>query len=310
MIRWIAAHGQAASFALRRTIGSPMPSLMTIVVVGISLALPACLYLLTRNLDGLIAGRDDSRQISVFVNQQLDEDAALDVLANLEVRPDIRRVELVSRQAALEDLKMMSGVSGIVEMLDINPLPVTILVEPDPSLTTTESLNELAVQLKAIPEVEDIRLDIVWMQRLDAIIELVRRAMWVAAALLGLAVLLTIGNTIRLIVSNHSQEIQITNLVGGTDRFIRRPFLYRGLTLGLSGAVIALLLVTLVRGLIEPRVRQLADAYGYDYSLQGLGWDAIGVIVGAGCLLGLIAAWLAVRRHLRSLRPGRLLVEL
>jgi len=304
MIRWIESHGRAASFAVRRTFASPLPSLMTLVVVGISLALPACLYLLTRNLDGLIAGRDDSRQISIFVDQQLDEDAALDVLANLEVRPDIRRVELVSRQAALEDLKMMSGVSGITEMLDINPLPVTILVEPDPSVDTTEALNELAVALKAIPEVEDIRLDIVWMQRLDAIIQLVRRSMWVAAALLGLAVLLTIGNTIRLIVSNHAEEIQVTNLVGGTNGFIRRPFLYRGLTLGLLGSLVALLLVTLVRGLIEPRVRQLADAYGYEYSLQGLGWDAIGVIVLAGGLLGLTAAWLAVRRHLRSLRPG------
>ncbi len=305
MIGWLGAHLRAARFSAQRALRSPLPTLMTVVVVGISLALPTCLYLLTRNLDGLIAGRDDSRQISVFVDRALDEDVAGDVLLDLEVFPEIRRVELVSRAAALEDLKTMSGVSGIVEMLDVNPLPVTILVEPSADLIGAQELDALAQKLKAIPEVEDVRLDIVWMQRLDAMVQLVRRAMWVAALLLGLAVLLTIGNTIRLIVLNHADEIEVTNLVGGADRFIRRPFLYRGLILGLLGALVALALVALVRGVIEPRVRQLSEAYGYAHSVQGLGLEAVGAIILAGGGLGIIAAWLAVRRHLRGLRPAR-----
>lgn len=305
MIGWLGAHVRAARFSAVRSLRNPLPTLMTIVVVGISLALPTCLYLLTRNLDGLIAGRDDSRQISVFVDRTLDEDVALDVLADLELLPEIRRVELISRAAALEDLKTMSGVGGIAEMLDVNPLPVTILVEPSTELVSSQALDALAQKLKAIPEVEDIRLDIVWMQRLDAMIQLVRRAMWLAAVLLGLAVLLTIGNTIRLIVLNHADEIEVTNLVGGADRFIRRPFLYRGLILGLCGALIALALVTLVRALIEPRVQQLTEAYGYVHSVEGLGVEAIGSILLAGSVLGVLAAWLAVRRHLRGLRPGR-----
>lgn len=305
MIGWLRAHLRAAKFSAVRALRSPLPTLMTVVVVGISLALPACLYLLTSNLDGLIAGRDDSRQISVFVDRALDEDVALDVLADLELLPEIRRVELISRAAALEDLKTISGVGDITEMLDVNPLPVTILVEPSPELITGQALDALAQKLKAIPEVEDIRLDIVWMQRLDAMIQLVRRAMWLAALLLGLAVLLTIGNTIRLIVLNHADEIEVTNLVGGADRFIRRPFLYRGLILGLFGALVALALVTLVQALIEPRVQQLTEAYGYLHSVEGLGFEAIGSILLAGSGLGVIAAWLAVRRHLRGLRPGR-----
>ena len=310
MIAWARAHLRAQKSALRSSYKTPLPTLMTAFVVGISIALPTCLYLLTRNLDGLVISHDDSRQISVFIRHDLDEDAALDVLANVEQRTDVHRVELISKSAALQDLKTMSGVGGMTEMLDQNPLPVTLLIEPAQTLTDAADLSALADELLAMPEVEDIRLDIVWMQRLDAIIELARRAMWLAAVLLGLAVLLTIGNTIRLIVLSQAEEIEVTNRVGGSDSFIRRPFLYRGLLLGLLGAGVALALVAVVRGLIEPRVHKLTEAYGYDYAIRGIGWDAVGIVVAAGCLLGVVAAWFAVRRHLRNLRPSRQFVEM
>jgi cell division transport system permease protein len=211
---------------------------------------------------------------------------------------------VIGRQEALAEFRRLSGFGEALDLLGENPLPVVLLLQPSQRASTPEGAAALADRLGKLPEVDMAQLDLEWVRRLHAMTRTAERGIWVLVTLLSLAVLLIVGNTIRLEINNRRQEIEITKLVGATNAFIRRPFLYDGLWYGILGGLIAWLLITLSLLLLQGPVADLAGLYDSQFDLAGLSLGGSLVVLGGSGLLGLAGAWLAVGRHLAAIEPA------
>lgn len=283
---------------------APISTLMATAVIGIALALPALLYVSLSKLQGVGAAWQESAQISLFLRDSVSEEGAQGLQAELRRWPEISSVQYISRDQALEQFRQRSGLGDVVEMLDRNPLPNVLVVYPNINESTTLDTEVLLSKLRARPEVELAQLDLEWLQRLHALIDLANRAVLVLGGLLALAVLFVIGNTIRMAIQNRREEIEVVKLIGGSNAFVRRPFLYNGIWYGLFGGLLAWLLVNLLLLLLNAPVRQLATLYGSDFSLGLVGLKTTLILLCAGPLLGWVGAWLVAGRHIRAIEPS------
>lgn len=297
-------HVQNALGSLGRLWRAPVASLMTIAVIGIALALPVVLHLLVQNAKQLGGRWESAVDLAVYFATTSGPDAADSLAAELRERSEISAVEVVSADAALKEFKALSGFGAALDALTENPLPASLLVRPAAGFDDTESVATLAHELGARDGVDLVQLDTEWVERFHALLDIIRRAVWLAAILLAAGVLLIIGNTIRLDIENRRDEIEVTKLIGATDGFIRRPFLYGGLWYGLGGAVWALLTVQLVLWLLAAPVSRVAGLYGSDFGLTGMGVAAMGWLLLGGALLGLLGSWFAATRHMRRIEPS------
>jgi cell division transport system permease protein len=301
---YLARHAQVALNSLGRLYRSPLASLMTAAVIGIALALPSGLYLLTGNLQQLSSQWDGSASISLFLHSNVSPQQSRALHGKLQGWAEIERLQLITPEQALAEFRTLSGFGEALDALDENPLPFVLTLKPAQAHADAGSATRLLKKLRGLPEVELAQLDLQWVQRFNAIIDIVRRSIWVLAVLLGLAVLLITGNTIRLEIQNRRDEIEITKLIGGTNGFIRRPFLYSGFWYGVIGAVLAALLVELAFLQLHGPVRQLAALYQSGFSLDTLSAAEGLALLLAGASLGLLGAWLAVGRHLAAIEPA------
>jgi len=296
-------HLSMAIQSLGRLFRTPFATLMTAAVIGIALALPTGLYVMLDNLQQAGGNWDDSTQVSLFLKNQVSEDQALALAHRLEQRRDIQAVQYISAEQALAEFQSQSGFGAVLDNLNSNPLPSVLVLRPllvddDPS-----QAEALVNGLKRLPEVDVAQLDMQWLKRLFAILETIQRGVMIIAILLGLAVLLTVGNTIRLAIENRRDEIIITKLIGATNAFIRRPFLYYGVWYGLFGGLLALILVDISILLLQEPVTRLTGLYGSAYSLGLLDFTLSATILSGGMLLGLVGSWIAVGRHLSQIEP-------
>ena len=298
---YLERHLQVLVQALGRLLHSPLATLMTAAVIGIALALPAGLYVLLDNARQLSDQWQQSTRISLFLKQDLDIERGEKLAGQLAARQQIAETSYISPSQALEEFREFSGFGDILESLESNPLPGVVMVQP--AVREPGAVQQLLEQLQQLPEVEIAQLDMEWVKRLHGIIDIIQRAILIMAGLLALAVLLIVGNTIRLDIENRRDEIVITKLIGASDGFIRRPFLYTGFWYGLGGALIALLLVNLSLALLQLPVLRLAGLYGSDFQLGFTGPQTMLVLLAAGIALGLLGALLAVGRHLRAIEP-------
>jgi cell division transport system permease protein len=300
---YFARHAQVALNTLGRLYRMPLPSLMTAAVIGIALALPSGLYLLTGNLQRLSTQWDGSANFSLFLKQSISQHQLKALKNTLEQWPEIENLRLITPEQALAEFRELSGFGDALDTLEENPLPSVLTIKPVPSHANADSAARLLERLRALPEVELAQLDLQWVKRFHAIVDIVRRSIWVMAALLGLAVLLIIGNTIRLEIQNRRDEIEITKLIGATNAFIRRPFLYSGFWYGIGGAILAGVLVEFAFLQLHEPVRQLAGLYQSGFTLKTLSLLELSSLLVSGATLGLLGAWLAVGRHLAAIEP-------
>jgi cell division transport system permease protein len=277
---------------------------MTCSVIGIALALPVGLHVLLANLQNVSGAWDSGASISLFLKQKVSDRQAVSLARVLRLHQRIEDVELITREAALEEFQQLSGYADALEALDSNPLPAVLIVQPKTEYTTAESAQLLVRELKLLPETEIVQLDLQWVQRLQAITVIAQRAVVVLATLLGMAVLLIVGNTIRLEIQNRHAEIEITKLIGATNAFIRRPFLYTGFWYGLFGGIIALLLVAIAITLLSGPIANLANLYESSFDLAAFDFLTIVSLLLGSSMLGLAGAWLAVARHLSAIEPS------
>lgn len=301
---WFIRHLQTFFYALGQLSRRPFSTLMTSAVIGIALALPAGLNVLLNNAQQVTAGWDGATQISLFLKTSVSETQAQSLAQQLRAMPQIGSVRYISRTQALAEFKKLSGFGDALSMLEDNPLPSVLVVFP--TLDEHEgaaAVQALLDQLRARPEVDMAQLDMQWVKRIYAMMAIISRGVWVLASLLALAVLLVVGNTIRLAIQSRRDEIVIIKLIGGTDAFIRRPFLYSGFWYGLFGGVLALLLIQGALLALAGPVANLAGLYNSSFRLSGLGLLHVGALLGGGALLGLAGSWLAVGRHLREIEP-------
>lgn len=304
MIRnYLLRHAQVLFYSLGQLVKTPIASLMTLLVIAITLVLPTGLYLTLDNLQGLSGSLGDSARITLFLKKDIGQEQVNALINRVRRHPSIDRYRYLSPQEALADFRKISGFGQVMDQLGDNPLPGVVLVIPKTEATDLQQLQVLATELGTSKAVDFAQLDSQWVQRLRILLELGARATYILSALLALGVLLIIGNTIRLAVLNRRREIEIIKLVGGTDAFVRRPFLYAGTLQGAIGAAIAAGLIYAVLAALAGPISQLSLTYGGAFQVQGLGLTGSGLLIGLGGLLGWLGARLAVWRHLRDIEP-------
>lgn len=300
---YLSHHRWVAEDSFRRLLKTPVPSLMTWLVIGIALALPTGLFVTLGNVETLGRSWDGAAKISLFMHHAIADADARELSKQIAGRPDVAGVDFVSRAQALAEFEQLSGFGNVLQDLDNNPLPAVILVRPTETDSSAKATEQLYTELAAMPQVERAVLDLEWVQRLYSMMALARKMTLALASLLSLGVLLVIGNTIRLAIEGRRDEIVIVKLVGGTNAFVRRPFLYTGLWYGLGGGLVAWLIILFSLYWLAEPVASLAGLYQSDFRLHGLGFFNTLLLWFGGALLGLTGAWLAVSRHLGAIEP-------
>lgn len=299
---WLQHHRLSASDSLLKVLEKPVASLLTWLVIGIALALPTGLNVALDNVSQLTARWESPAQVSLFLKDEVSVERAEALAGELQGHEGVGSTQLISRDEALAEFRSQSGFADVLASLEENPLPHLILVTP------TESLDQLQVaalqeQLLVNPEAAEAVLDMAWLERLNSLMEVGRRLVLAVGGMLIVGVLLILGNTIRLAIESRREEIVIVKLVGGSNGFVRRPFLYTGLWYGVGGGALAALLVSGALWFLEAPVGELAQLYETAFDLAGLGvMGALNLVI-LGGLLGLAGAWLAVSRHLVHIEP-------
>ena len=298
---YLALHRQNAGDALRRLGSQPFATLLTVLVIAIAMALPAGLRVLVNNVGALGDSWQGAADFAVYLKIDVSAENAGRVARTLSGRPDVADVTLIDRTKALEEFRAKSGFGKALDALEGNPLPHTLVVRPKSG--PRGDVDALASAIRGLPEVELVQIDTAWVARLQATLDLALRMVDLATVLLAIAVTLVIGNTIRLEINNRRAEIEVVKLVGGTDAFIRRPFLYLGLAYGLFGGIAAAIIIEGALLALEPAVSVVASLYGSGFELGGLSPRETLLLLGGGVLLGWAGAWLATARHLRAIEP-------
>ncbi|MHB8535288.1 MAG: permease-like cell division protein FtsX, partial [Sulfuricaulis sp.] len=255
---YLMRHAQVFFFSLGQLTRTPVATFLTVAVIGITLALPACLYVGIVNVQRLANGWQDNGRISLFLKQDLTAAASEKLADKIRRLSGVAWVDYISRDAALAEFKKLSGFGDALNALDRNPLPAVLVVHPTDKHADPDKLQALLKELRGYKEVDIAQIDLEWVRRLHAMLNLAQQAVLILAAGLAIAVLLIIGNTIRLAVLNRREEIEVTKLIGGTNAFIRRPFLYSGTLQGLLGAIFAWLLVGIALLLLSDPIRSVA----------------------------------------------------
>ncbi len=299
---WLDQHLYSALSSLGRLWSRRAATVLTVLVMGLALALPLLLSLVVENLRGLGGALTDSREVAAFLRVDATP-AAVDAAAvAARALPGVAAVEVRGPDAGLDELRRLEGFGEALDAVGDNPLPHVLVIAPDADADGA-AVAALAAAAGAIEGVDFVQYDLAWRERLDAVLALASRVAWVAGVLLALGALLVVGNTIRLDVAARADEITIVQLLGGTDGFVRRPFLYAGAWYGLFAALIAIGGAWLAWAALTGPVARLAETYGATQSLAGPGWAAQGAVLAAGIVLGWLGAWAAVGRQLAQGRP-------
>jgi cell division transport system permease protein len=301
--RWSQEHARVFFATLGRLLRQPVSTFLTAAVIGITLALPASLHVLAQNVSAISYSWEGTLQASLFLKDSVSPERGRELVETLAGRAGIARASYISREQSLVEFRQLSGFGEALDLLTDNPLPAVIVVTPRRELDQHQ-VSRLLDDLAQLPEVEVAKLDQKWLERLYAILAIVQRAVLIIAALLALAVIVTVGNTIRLDIENRRDEIIVMKLIGAPDGFIRRPFLYTGLWYGLFGGLIAWLLVDLALQALAGPTRYLAGLYESSFQLSGLTWQSGFVLLLAGVLLGAAGSAWTVGRHLSRYEPG------
>jgi cell division transport system permease protein len=301
MRRYFDLHVQNFVGALERLARQPFATSLTLLVIAIAMALPAGLRVLVGNAGSLSGEWQSAADFTVYFKTDVPTDRARNVAREVERRDDVASIEFIDRGAALAEFRARSGFGDALDALEGNPLPDTLIVRPASGVEG--NVEAVAAAIGALPETDLVQLDTQWVERLRALLALAGRVVDLATALLALAVAVVVGNTIRLEINSRAAEIEVTKLVGGTDAFIRRPFLYLGVCYGLGGALLAEGLIVVTLWLVGAPVRRVAALYGSDFALSGLSLRDSFALLAGGALLGWAGAGLATARHLRAIEP-------
>lgn len=294
-------HGKTARESISRLLSTPAASLMTVAVIGIALLLPSALYVSMNNLQALSGGISSVSRISLYLNGNVTDKEALQVSERLLQRDVIASSEYISPAQAAAEFNNYSGLGDVIDALEDNPLPGVIVLSP--SVIDATSANALLEELSGLPEVESAQLDLQWVERLQAILQLTQRASTGLMLILALAVLFVVGNTIRLAIEGRRAEIVVIKLVGGTNSYVARPFLYAGALYGLGGSILAWAMLLIILLSLRGPANALLGLYSSDYQLQGLGAANSLALLALGTLLGWLGAFISVRQHLAAIEP-------
>ncbi len=304
MIAWLTRHAQTMVGSLGRLSQQKLATLLTMLVIGIALALPLCLHVLVTNAQRVTGDWNRALEISVFLKRPTSLDEARQIVERVRQRRDVEEVQFVSAEAALQVFRRDSGFGDAIDALSDNPLPHALIVRPSPKYATPADLESLASSLRELASVDVVQLDTAWVNRLDAILAAIGRAVVIATAVLAFGVIVIVGNTIRLDIQNRRAEIEVTKLVGGSDGFVRRPFLYSGIWYGVGGAVLAWIITAIVVAALREPINRIALLYGSNFQVIPMDLATSAKLLLTGAALGWLGSYLAASRHLRNIEPS------
>nr|WP_024966477.1 permease-like cell division protein FtsX [Pantoea sp. IMH] len=294
-------------YALRGTLSDmwrqPLATMLTVMVIAISLTLPGVCYMVWKNVSQAAEQWYPAPQLTVYLSKTLDDDAAEGVVAQLKQEEGVDKVNYLSREEAMGEFRNWSGFGGAMDMLEQNPLPAVAIITPQLNFQNSDTMSNLRERVAKVPGVDEVKMDDSWFARLAALTGLVGQVAAMIGVLMIVAVFLVIGNSVRLSIFARRDTINVQKLIGATDGFILRPFLYGGALLGFSGALLSLLLSEVLVLRLESVVSQVASVFGTTFVLHGLGWDESLLLLLIAAMIGWIAAWLATVQHLRRFTP-------
>lgn len=300
-MRTIIEHLRVLRFTLQRLLLTPNATLLNILIIGIALSLPVGGYVLLKSLQALGSQIAGTPQISVFLATGTNDGEIGRIGDKLKEHSGIKRIEFVSRDAALKKMQQSSGLSDVIGGLPQNPLPDAFVIYPKDS--SLKSLEALRNELKTWQHFEHVQLDSAWIHKLEALLDFGRLAVAILAALLSFALIAITFNTIRLQILTRREEIEVAKLIGATDAFIRRPFLYFGHTQGMLGGIATWLLVAGSLQLLNLQLGTLTQLYTSNFSLQHLSLGDSLTLLGFSAYLGWLGAWFSVSQHLWQIEP-------
>ncbi|MEQ6890295.1 permease-like cell division protein FtsX [Halomonas sp. CS7] len=298
---WARHHRAMAADSARRLLRRPLGSLLTMLAIAIALVLPAGLWLTLDSARLLDAQLEQSATLTTYLDEEVGEAEAGRIEQALAAQDGVAATRLITAAEGMAEFQQALGLEDALARLETNPLPASVVVRPanaDPA-----AVRRLADGLAAVPGVDEVRLDLAWLERLRHLAALGQRVTLALGVLFALGVLLVVGNTIRLAVESRRQEIEVVTLIGATHAFVRRPFLYSGAWFGLGGGLLAWGLLSLGSDWLAAPVSALAASYGASFTLPRLGGEGSTILLGCSTLLGWLGAWLAVNRHLAEIRP-------
>jgi len=300
---YLARHAHALLASLGRLARSPFATLLTVLVIALALALPLALQLFVTNAAAATGGFAEAVDMSVYFKTGVSLEKVQQLARNAHANRAVATVTVIPADQALEEFRRYSGFGAALKSLQDNPLPHVLHVHPAAESSSPAALESLRRYFAAWPEVDIVQMDAEWVLRFNAILEVLRRVLGITAVLLGAGVLAVIGNTIRLEILNRRAEIEVTKLVGGTNAFVRRPFLYTGALYGLAGALAAWAIVAGAVLALDAPVATLAGLYGSHFALTGPTRIEIAILIGTGVALGWLGAWISAARHLHAIEP-------
>ncbi|WP_372016743.1 permease-like cell division protein FtsX [Pseudoxanthomonas sp. 10H] len=298
---WFDQHLHGLAFSLGRALRKPWATLLTVAVMGVALALPLGLSIVMDNLRHFAGSVQQSREINLFLEMDVDAAAAAKLAETLRSRADVAAVELRTPEQAIAGFRETSGLGEALDALGENPLPTLLVVTPADGDSAADA--RLAAALEALPEADLVQHDAVWRQRLDSWLGFGQRVVQVLSALLGLGALLVVGNTVRLDIQSRREEIGVLQLLGASDGFIRRPFLYLGVWYGLGAGLLALGLIAAAGWALREPLATLSASYGSQFSLKGLDALHSAMVLLGTVLLGWLGARAVTGHFLRQTRP-------
>lgn len=299
--RWLLTHLRQAVTSLGELWRAPLWAFVTIMVLGVSMTLPTTLHLLVKNVQQVSSSYDQSFEISLFLQTNASPTDVAALLTILQADSQVAKVRLIDKDSAMTEFKQQSGFGEALAFLDNNPLPDVLLVTP--KVNEPAAAEVLMQKLQKERFVDLAKLDISWLERLTALMALLQQAVYTLAALLLTAALLVIGNTIRLSIVDKKAEIEVMKLVGATNAFIQRPFLYTGVWLGLFGGLLAFLIVELMLWWLRGAIGHVTQLYQSDFELTSLSFGEFGLLLAIAVALGLLGSYIAVRSHIKAIEP-------
>lgn len=300
---WLGGHRDSARMALQRVRDYPLSTAMIVLVMTIVLALPMGLGVLISQVERLGIDWQRAAQLSVYLDTDIKADAARALRQKIADMDEVAEAQLLDRELALVEFQQHSGLGDALQQLASNPLPDVILVLPASIEGGVASLQPLRDRLAQLSGVDDVQIDLLWIERLTSILAMLERFTGGLAVVLVLALIMVMSNTIRLAIESRRNEILVIKLVGGTDAFVRRPFLYIGVLYGLLAGLLAWVLLALGLSWLNVAVREVAALYQSDFALTAMPVQDGLMLVAGAMLLGLLSSWLAVGRHAREIEP-------
>lgn len=300
---YLMLHAQALFSSLGRMSRNSFTSAMTIVVMAIAISLASGFYLLVVNMQQLTGEIETSNQISLFLKPAVSDNSGKKLADRIKKNSAIEQVTVITKQQGLEQFKEYSGFGDALNVLESNPLPTVIQVLPKNTLSDLNAIESLMLEFNQLPQVDFAQLDMQWIQRMQSMMAIMQRAVFILTLLLGFAVIVITGNTIRLELQNRKDEVLVAKLVGATHSFIQRPFLYTGFWLGFIAGLVAWILVSIIMLIIQGPVERLSNLYDGAFDLSYLSFVDIISLLGLSSVLGVIGAWIVLYSQLQQIKP-------